>query len=118
LAGHAHDSFERWLEDQQSVAVVDGWQLAPVRLDLFDSGVPRTDRRSSLKCIVWRGWPRAAIAWFLLPLAAGNFVCIAASDPIAEAHRAQDLRQALRSLAAFIGGLTRLYGLAVVEAAG
>jgi zinc and cadmium transporter len=51
---------------------------------------------------------------FLLPFAAGNFVYIAASDLIPEANRAHDVRQALSSLATFVGGLALLFGLALV----
>jgi zinc and cadmium transporter len=51
---------------------------------------------------------------FLLPLAAGNFLYIAASDLIPEANRSHDPRRGFASLAAFVGGLALLYGLASV----
>jgi zinc and cadmium transporter len=52
---------------------------------------------------------------FLLPLAAGNFIYIAASDLVPEVNKPRDLRHGAVHLACFLGGALVLYLLAGVE---
>jgi zinc transporter ZupT len=52
---------------------------------------------------------------FLLPLAAGNFIYVAASDLIPEVNRPRDLRHGALHLAFFLAGALALHLLAVRE---
>lgn len=55
---------------------------------------------------------------FLLPLAAGNFLYIAASDLIPEANRGHEGRDPLHAFAAFVAGLVLLFALGRLGAGG
>lgn len=91
-----------------AVLVHGGW--SPTRALLYNVVSASTFLLGGL--VAWAASARLDVL-FLLPVAAGNFVYIAASDLVPEVKHSRALREDLVNLLAFAAGITLLYVLRV-----